>query len=325
MVKITGGTGFIGSHIVEYFREQGVDIQPVTRDIADIRDVNALTKAFEGADCVIHNAAKACDWGSYEDFFENNVTGTLNVFKACKINGIKRIIMTGSCSVYGEENCREIKDENSLPKSHYPYFFDNLFPCAMNFYRDTKQIAKDCAVSVAETEKINLTVIDPVWVYGEREFNTGFYEYLKTAKSIPFIMGSTKNKFHVIYAKDLAKAYYLVYQADLQGTHIFIAGDADAQPMEKIYSLFCEIAGFKKPKNIPKWVIYPAAFIMEFLWTVFRSKKPPILTRGRVNMFYDNIEYNARKIRSELGFECEYSLNNGIERTVSWYKKEGLL
>ena len=289
MVKITGGTGFIGSHIVEYFQERGVDIQPVTRDIADLRDLNALTKAFEGTDCVIHNAAKACDWGKYKDFYENNVIGTLNVLRACKTNNIKQVIMTGSCSVYGEENCYEVKDETSLPKSHYPYFLHKLFPCAMNYYRDTKQIAKDCAVSFAQTENINLTVIDPVWVYGEKEFNTGFYEYLKTAKNMPFIMGSKKNKFHVIYAKDLAKAYYLAYQANLQGTHTFIAGNTEARLMEEIYALFCKAAGFRKPRNLPKFIFYPLGFAMELVWTVFRAKNPPPLTRGRVNMFYDNI------------------------------------
>ncbi len=247
------------------------------------------------------------------------------VLEACRVNGIKQIILTSSCAVFGEENNFAVKDESEPYRSHYPYFLDKVFPCAMNFYRDTKQIAFDSAVSFAKKENQNLTILAPVWVYGEREFNTGFYEYIKTARSVPFIMGSRKNKFHVIYAKDLAKAYYLVYKAKPQGVNIYIVGDDTAQPMEKIYSLFCENAGFQKPKNLPKWLVYPIAFMMELLWTVFKSKTPPMLTRGRVNMFYDNIEYNTQKIRNELGFACDFTMDNAIKRTVNWYKEGGYL
>jgi len=322
MIKITGGTGFIGSHIIEYFNKQGVKIENVTRAYADLRDLDSLKKAFQGATFVIHNAAKASDWGKYSDFYENNVLGTKNVLEACIENKISHIIITSSCSVYGEENYNGVKNENSPMCSHYRYFFDKIFPSAMNYYRDTKRIAKEMALEYSD--KINICFIEPVWVYGEREFNTGFYEYLKTAKSkIPFICGSKKNKFHVVYARDLAKAYYLAYKKKATGSYII--GNPEAEKMDDIYLLFCKAAGYKKPKTLPKWICYPIAFILELLYTLFRAKKPPLLTRGRVNMFYDNIEYSIKKAQEELNFECEYSLIQGVNKTVNWYKKEGLL
>ena len=322
MIKITGGTGFIGSHIVEYFQKQGIDINLVTRDIADLRDADALKIAFKDADCVIHNAAKACDWGDYDDFYANNVTGTINVIEACISNNIKQIIITSSCSVYGEESYWGIKDENSPLNSHYPYFLHRIFPSAMNYYRDTKKMAKEAALEYAN--QIDICFIEPVWVYGEREFHTGFYEYLKTAKAkIPLICGSKHNKFHAIYAGDLAKAYYLAYTKKATGSYII--APPKAEKMDLIYTIFCEAAGFKKPRNLPKFICYPIGFAMELLWTIFRAKNPPLLTRGRVNMFYDNIEYSAQKARDILGFECEYSFKQGIEKTVKWYKREGLL
>ncbi len=325
-ILITGGTGFIGSHIVEYFKSMGENIYCITRAEADIRDLEALTIAFKDGECVIHNAALASDWGKYNDFYQTNVSGTLNVIKACKANNIKKLIITGSCSVYGEENNTVIKNEESAQKSHYKYFMHKIFPCGMNYYRDTKQSAKATAINLARLENMNLIVLDPVWVYGEREFNTGFYEYLKTAKSkIPFIMGSKKNKFHVIYAKDLAKAYYLAYKANLPGINSIIIGNEKAEYMHKIFNLFCTAAGYKKPRNAPKILFYPIGFFMELLGTLFRAKKVPFLTRGRVNMFYDNIEYSTQRAKDVLGFECEYSLERGIEKTVNWYKSEGYL
>jgi len=325
-ICITGASGFIGSHIVEYFHLMGEDIHCVSRVEADLRDVDKLIAAFQGADCVIHNAAMACDWGSYGTFHENNVNGTINVMKACLANHISQVIITGSCSVYGEEDNQVIKDENSPLNSNYPYFLNKLFPCAMNYYRDTKKQAKVDAMHFAKSSGMNLTIINPVWVFGEREFHTGFYDYLKTAKmGIPFIMGSKKNKFHVIYAKDLAKAYHLAYKANIPGINTFIIGNRKAEYMDKIFAIFCEEAGFRKPKNINKVLIYPIGFLLELLYTCLKIKKPPLLTRGRVNMFYDNIEYSTQKATDMFGFKCEYKLREAISNTVKWYKSEGYL
>lgn len=340
-VMITGATGFIGSHAAEEFCNRGVRVGCLVRESSDISNIEGLPielrqgevenlesmrAAFKGYDCVIHIAAYAKDWGDYECFYGINVDGTLNVLKACVENGIRQVILTSSVSVYGEENFKGVKDENCPYNSHYPYFMDSIFPSGLNYYRDTKAMAKKVAIEYAGKNGINLTVIEPVWVYGEREFNTGFYEYLATARSgIPFLPGSKRNKFHVVYAKDLARAYYLAFKNKLEGIHSFIIGNEKAEQMDRIYSLFCREAGIKKPMNAPKAFVYPAAFIMELLYTVLRIKKPPLLTRGRVNMFYDNIEYSTEKARTQLGFTAEYSLEEGIKKTVAWYMERGLL
>lgn len=322
-IMITGGTGFIGRHIVEYFSAQGEDIHAVTRSEADIKDYDSLVAAFAGADCVIHNAALAKDWGNCQDFYNTNVIGTRNVIKACRQQGIKRLILTGSCSVYGEENCRVKKDEESPLNSHYHYFLDRIFPCAMNYYRDTKRMAVEMAL---QATGMDITILHPVWVYGEGEFHTGFYEYLKTVQSkLPFIMGSKRNEFHVIYAGDLAKAYYLAYRAKLPGIRSFIIGNEKTARMDQIYTLFCAAAGLKKPANAPKWLFYPLGFFMELWHTVFRIKTVPLLTRGRVNMFYDSIAYDTKKAYQELGFTCDFGLKKGIKQTVKWYQENGYL
>ncbi len=340
-VMITGASGFIGSHITRTFCSNQIAVGGLTRknsDISniqglpveirtgDIRNETDLTIAFKGYDCVIHNAAKASDWGSYHEFYHTNVTGTINVLRACLNSGIDNVILASSNSVYGEENSPIVKNENAPCHSHYKYFADGIFPSKLNYYRDTKALAKQEAIKFAEKNKLNLTILEPVWVYGEREFNTGFYEYIKTASSgIPFLPGSNKNKFHVIYAGDLANAYLAAYKKQLKGINCFIIGNQKAEYMNRVYELFCSEAGIKKPANIPKTFIYPVAFMMELAYTLFRSNKPPLLTRGRVNMFYDNIEYSVKKAEKLLDFKNSYSLEEGIKKTVAWYKERGLI
>lgn len=340
-VIITGATGFVGSHVVRMFCEKGIKVGclvrkesnlsnieglPVQLVYGDITDFYCMKSAFKGYDFVIHIAAYARDWGKYEDFYKVNVEGTLKVLQACFENGIQNVIITATNSVYGEEDCAHIKDEHSPCKSHYKYFLDKLFPCKMNYYRDSKALARQKAIEYASEKGINLTILEPVWVYGEREFNTGFFEYIKTAKSgIPFLPGSKRNKFHVVYARDLARAYYLVYLNKLKGINNFIIGNKEAEKMDRIYSLFCEKANVRKPLNLPKFVFYPIGFTMELLYTLFDMKEAPLLTRGRVNMFYDNIEYSTKRAQDLLGFTSEYSLEEGIERTVNWYRDQKLI
>lgn len=340
-VLITGATGFIGSHVAEAFCAQGVSVGclvrkesdlenikelPVKLAYGDIVDQESLTKAFQGYDSVIHIAAWARDWGSYETFYQVNVEGTLNVLRACLENGIRKVIITSSCSVYGEENCRQIKREDFPLKSHYHYFLDKIFPCKMNYYRDTKALAKEKAIEFAQEWELDLTILEPVWVYGEREFHTGFFDFLKTAKSgMPFLPGCRGNNFHVIYVKDLARAYYLAFSCKLPGVHNMIIGNREVDKMDRIYALFCEKAGVRKPLNAPKFIIYPLGFSLELWYTLFHSRKAPLLTRGRVNMFYDNIEYATKKAEQLIGFTNEYGIEEGIERTVNWYQGKRLI
>ena len=151
-----------------------------------------------------------------------------------------------------------------------------------------------------------------------------FYEYLKAARDrIPFCMGGKKNKFHVVYARDLARAYYLAYKAKAEGC--FIIGNRETVTMDEVFSHFCREAGYAKPRNAPMVLTYPIGFAMELLWTIFRAKNPPFMTRGRVNMFYDSAEYGVLKAKDILGFESEYTLVQGIKITVNWYKELGYL
>jgi len=340
-VLLTGASGFIGSHVAELFSQEHIPIKCLVRfssDISflkqlnvevvygDITKIDSIQNVLNDVDFVIHTAGKSSDWGKYKDFYETNVIGTMNIIKACKSANINNLIITGSISSYGEEDCKKVKNEDSPSNSHYHYFLDKIFPSAMNFYRDTKAILTKQACKFAADNNMNLTIIEPAWVYGEREFNTGFYDYVKAVQAgMSYFPGSKVNKFHVVYAHDLAEAYLLAYHKKLQGINRIIIGNPAAEKLNKIHSLFCQSANLKSPKLLPKVLIYPVGFCMELIAAVLSQEKPPLLTRSRVNMMYDSFEFSVDKAKKLLGFEAKTSLQDGINRTVEWYKRNGLL
>lgn len=340
-IFVTGATGFIGSHVAEFFSVKGFHLVcgvrknsntdflktlPVELKYADVTEPDSLIQAMKGCSVVIHTAGKVSDWGKFQDFYNVNVAGVRNVLNACLANNIRQVVTTGSVSCFGEENCTTVKDEQSPHKPRYPYFLEKIWPSGMNFYRISKSMAVKETEEFAFRNNMNITVLQPVWVYGEREFSSGFYEYMKFVRSgMPFGPGSRNNLFHVIYARDLALSYYQALLQAPDGFNNYIIGNKTVDKLEDIFSLICQEMGRRKPMNLPKFICWPVGFSAELFASLLNRENPPFLTRARVNMFYDSIGYSTQKAETELSFTCRYSLEEGIRNTVQWYKDNRLI
>src|SRR4051812_37125364 len=112
---LTGGTGFVGSHVAETLRGNGHTVRCLARpnsDTAflrtigceivpgDLTDKETLAKAVEGADYVIHGAARVGDWGRVEESRQVNVEGLRHLLDACKGKPLKRFVHVSSLGVY---------------------------------------------------------------------------------------------------------------------------------------------------------------------------------------------------------------------------------
>jgi len=143
---ITGGAGFIGSHIAEHLVLNGHDVT-IVDDLStgkkenieefadrvrfmegDIRDYDLMKHASEGIDVVFHEAAIASVFKSVEDpiFSDSvNVGGTVTVLTAAKDNGVKKVVFASSAAIYGDD-AELPKREDMPPKPLSPYAFHKL-------------------------------------------------------------------------------------------------------------------------------------------------------------------------------------------------------
>ncbi|HLH77387.1 MAG TPA: NAD-dependent epimerase/dehydratase family protein [Candidatus Binataceae bacterium] len=142
-VVVTGGAGFIGSHLTDALLASGRRVRVIDnfatgrRDQvnsaaelieADIRDFNAMATAFAGADCIFHVAALPRVPLSIEQPLEThlvNVVGTLNVLLAARAQRVRRVIFSGSSSVYGTQPNLPLHEE-MRPNPLNPYALQKL-------------------------------------------------------------------------------------------------------------------------------------------------------------------------------------------------------
>ena len=121
---VTGGAGFIGSHLCEALRRdgyKGVSVDIKTGD--DVRDTEKMKKLFVGAQYVFHLAALPRVQYSIEyplETHDTNVNGTLNVLLAARDCGVKRVVFSSSAAVYGDQKVMPLREDMpALPKSPY--------------------------------------------------------------------------------------------------------------------------------------------------------------------------------------------------------------
>ncbi len=190
---VTGATGFIGRNLAEQFHAEGNEVTATGRSlvigeeltgrgidfqVADIRDQSLLSVICPPADCLVHCAARAGDWGRYQDFHEANVVGTRNVIETCRKRQIPKLVFISSPSVYfnGEDRLN-ISENEPLPDIQQTH------------YAKTKAINEKELLALRDTG-INVIVLRPRAVFGPYD-TTITPRILRMASDVPPIYRSS--------------------------------------------------------------------------------------------------------------------------------------
>jgi UDP-glucose 4-epimerase len=303
-VLVTGGAGFIGSHVVDELlaaghtvsvvddlstgKQSNVDAR-VRFNLADIRDAEALAEIFdrEQPEVVSHQAAKANVRESMEKpvlYADVNVLGSLNLLEQARRTGVKKFVYasTGG-AVYGEPQILPVTEEHPI---------NPLDP-----YGASKHHVEHYLNLYHENFKLPYTILRYPNVYGPRQDPFGeagvvaiFCRMMLQAQQ-PTINGSGKQERDFVYVGDIARANLLVLEGEHNG--IYNLGSGHGTDINTLFGKLSEIIMFAaEPKYGPAKL-------------------------GEIFKIY----IDASKARQDLGWEPTVKLEDGLQKTVEYFRK----
>jgi NAD dependent epimerase/dehydratase len=306
-VLVTGGEGFIGSHLVEMLVREGADVSVLAyynafgrwgwldgNEMAaevrivpgDVRDGQRVMEAVAGRDVVFHLAALIGIPYSYEapeSYVQTNVTGTYNVANACLRQGVSRMVHTSTSEVYGTAITVPISEDHPLqPQSPY----------------SASKIGGDMmALSFFHSFELPVAVARPFNTYGPRQSTRAVIPTILAqlhSGATEIKLGSTTPTRDFNYAEDTARGFLAVADCDRALGQVVNIGSGREISVGDLVNLLIEISGRQAEVVVDESRVRPSGSEVE-------------------RLLCDNT-----RAREWAGWEPQVSLRDGLTRTSDW-------
>jgi 2-alkyl-3-oxoalkanoate reductase len=326
-ILVTGGTGFLGSHIIEQLSQAGRPVRALVRRSSDTKFLRTLSNVelFEGAvddrpslqravlgvQAVVHSAGlvKA---RSLNEFMAVNAGGTDNLLTACLPLGaaLKRFVHVSSITVGGPS------DTAGNPVSV------DAAPRPVTNYGRSKLEAE--AIVLAKKNQLKVTIIRPPAIYGPRDRE--IFAFFKSIKlGVLPLLGSPDSKLSMVYGPDCARACIRAIDADVPSGSIFAVDDGAVHTMAELIREAEAAMGKRAFLRIPlpRRVVEGAAALSEGYGKL--TNRAMMLTRDKCNELFDQWVCDGASAQTALGFTPSMSFSEGVKHTVDWYRQAGWL
>ncbi|MBI2844729.1 MAG: NAD-dependent epimerase/dehydratase family protein [Armatimonadetes bacterium] len=323
LILVTGGTGFIGSHLVKRLVASGHQVRATVRETSstsviegdgvEIRRGSLTDSRFVGDACadvdLIFNLAGRIGGPSTptREMREANVVAVTTILKACRNGRLRQFIHCSTPGVVGMVG--------TAPEC-LPYR-------PAGAYERTKCEGERAALRYHQLGHVPVTVVRPDFVYGPGDMHKlKMFRAVKEGR-LP-IIGRGTSLLHPTYVDDVVDGMLLTMDNPAaHGEKFNLAGPEPVTVATLVGTIASELGVVPTRLRVPAPVLKIAALCSE---TVSRltGTNPPI-TRYQVNFFTRSHASDISKARQMLGFDPRVSLAEGVKRTVQWYKTEGYL
>jgi nucleoside-diphosphate-sugar epimerase len=330
-ILITGGTGFLGQHVISILEKAGHDIRVLSRQPAggggkmekteknnkeggqvttytgDLMDAASLTAAVDGVDVIFHCAGggKVSRAG---DFFEQNTVATENLVRAIlETNGSPHVIFTSSLSAHGPALDRFARSpsEEGQPVS---------------LYGQAKKAAE--SILLKHADQFHVTIFRPPAIYGPGD--TRWLLFFKSVKS-HVILRPPGQTMSLVYGPDCAQAMVRAMEVTPPNGRCYFVDDGCVytwHDLERVASAALESSFYSV--QLPAWSLWTIGALNEIRAAVLN--KPVLITRDK---WRDAIQAHwicdSTQTRSELDWEPKTVVEDGFVDTIDWYQTHGWL
>jgi nucleoside-diphosphate-sugar epimerase len=319
MVLVTGGTGFVGRHLVAALLREGVAVRVLGRDfrgmadprsagaerrLVDLRDRRGVIAACEGVETVFHVGALSAPWGARADFAAINVAGTESVIAGCRRHGVRRLVYVSSPSVIFDGR-DHIEATEAMP---YPRRFTSV-------YSLTKKLGED-RVNAAARAGLETVILRPKAIFGpgDRALLPRLVAAAERGR-LPQI-GDGHNLVDLTYVENVVHALLLARAASAAVGHTYTITNGEHVPLwEAIRAVLRRLGLSDSLRAVPLGAVLAAAGLMELRAAVMGRE--PLLTRYSAAILARTQTYDIRAARRELGYAPVVSFAEGMERTLA--------
>lgn len=321
---VTGGSGFLGGHIIRQLVQQGWAVTALHRPggnreqlvtlgarpvAAQLHEAGQLAEVMpEAPDAVFHVAGNTSMWRrEAAQQFRDNVLGTRAVVSAALMRGARRLVHTSSISAYGIQQ-RPIDEQ--APSTAADDWIS---------YNRTKYLA-ECEVRQGLERGLKAVIMNPCGIIGAGDtHNWSQMIALIDAGKLPGVPPGSGSFCHV---GEVARAHITAVDSGEVGANYILSG-VDASFLE-LATTISELLGRKPPRRtVPRPVLRLAGRLYPLLAVL--SNKEPRLTPEKVALITNRVVASSARAQRDLGFDAKVPLRTMLQECIDWMRAEGML
>jgi dihydroflavonol-4-reductase len=324
-VLVTGGTGFVGSHLVRTLLERGEQVRCLVRPTSrldnlkglqvefvtgDLRDLDSLRLAAKGCSVLYHCAADYRLWcKDPSEMYQSNVEGSNNVMQAAFDEGVDRVVYTSTVGCLGLNANGEPANEET------PVTIEDM----IGHYKRSKFLAED-KVREWATRGLQVVIVNPSTPVGELDIRptpTGkiIVDFLRGK-----MFGYVDTGMNLIDVRDCAEGHVLAAEKGSAGER-YILGGRDLT-LKELFDALASVTDIASPKmKVPHWVAETYARL-ENLWSINVAHREPDVPLESVKLARHKMWFDPSKAVRELGLPRN-SIERALERAVEWFREHG--
>ncbi|MGE0708356.1 MAG: NAD-dependent epimerase/dehydratase family protein [Planctomycetota bacterium] len=312
-IFVTGGSGFVGGHVIEAARAAGHEVLAMARSersAALVRGfgavpVQASLEQISGAeladvDAVVHCAAYVEEWGTRAQFVQGNVEGTRAMLAAARAAGVRRFVHMGTeAALFAGQDLIDVDEEHPYPRRQ------------RFLYSETKAEAERLVLAASDG-RLTAISLRPRLVWGPRDA-TVLPVVLRMAREGSFAwLDGGRQRTSTAHVANVARAALLALERGQGGRADFVA-DEGTRTIREFLTALAATQGVTLPaRSIPSWLARPLAALIEGTWRLLRLRRAPPMTRFAIEMMSSTIAVDTARAREELGYEPVITVEEGL-------------